>query len=233
MMHQEENFVYSENELYQAVRLPYGNGAYEMTVFLPREGKTIGNVVSKMNGKNWREKYANSSLVDLKLPRLKTETSLPLVDIMSELGMPTAFTPEAEFPYFGNRDVFIGNMFQKAAIDLDEEGTEAAAVTVIEAYESMPMSVDFHANRPFFYIISEYSTGIIFFMGQYVGSTPATTTPCDTNGDGTVDVADIAFIIDAMASNGQQDGTDVNGDGAVDVADISAVISAMAASSRQ
>ena len=60
-------------------------------------------------------------------------------------------------------------MFQKAAIDLDEEGTEAAAVTVIEVTESMPMSVDFHADRPFFYIISERSTGIIFFMGQYLG----------------------------------------------------------------
>ena len=232
MMHQEENFVYSENDLYQAVRLPYGNGAYEMTVFLPREGKTIGDVVSKMNGKNWRDKYANSSLVDLKLPRLKTETSLRLVNIMSELGMPTAFTPEAEFPYFGNRDVFIGNMFQKAAIDLDEEGTEAAAVTIIEVAENaIPDEIVFHANRPFFYIISEQSTGAIFFMGQYVGE-GTTTKPCDTNGDGTVDVADIAFIIDAMASNGQQDGTDVNGDGAVDVADISAVISAMAASTR-
>ena len=234
MMHQEENFVYSENELYQAVRLPYGNGAYEMTVFLPREGKTIGDVVSKMNGKNWREKYANSSLVDLKLPRLKTETSLPLVDIMSELGMPTAFTPEAEFPYFGNRDVFIGNMFQKAAIDLDEEGTEAAAVTIIEVAENaISDEIVFHANRPFFYIISEQSTGAIFFMGQYVGNTPITT-PCDTNGDGKVDVADIAYIIDVMAGNADvlSASSDVNGDGTVDVADISSVITAMAASSR-
>ena len=231
MMHQLENFEYTENDLYQAVCLPYGNGAYEMTVFLPREGKTISDVLSKMDGKNWQMKYAFTNLVDLKMPRFKTETGLGLVPIMQSLGMSKAFGGGAEFPYFGNRDVFIGNMFQKAAIDLDEEGTEAAAVTVIEVTESVPMSVDFHADRPFFYIISEQSTGIIFFMGQYVGSTPITT-PSDTNGDGTVDVADIAFIIDAMAGNSQQAGTDVNGDGAVDVADISAVISAMAASSR-
>ena len=232
MMHQAENFEYTENDLYQAVCLPYGNGAYEMTVFLPREGKTISDVLSKMDGKNWQMKYDYTSLVDLKMPRFKTETGLGLVPIMQSLGMSKAFGGGAEFPYFGNRDVFIGNMFQKAAIDLDEEGTEAAAVTVIEAAgTAIPNEAVFHANRPFFYIISEQSTGAIFFMGQYVGST-APTTPCDTNGDGTVDVADIAFIIDAMAGNSQQAGTDVNGDGAVDVADISAVISSMAASSR-
>ena len=170
MMSQTEDFEYTENDLYQAICLPYGNGAYQMTVFLPRKDKTIGDVLSQMDGKNWQMKHAGSYLVNLKMPRLKTETSLPLVDIMSELGMPTAFNPAtADFPYFGNRDVFISNMFQKATIDLDEEGTEAAAVTVIEATESMPMSVDFHADRPFFYIISERSTGIIFFMGQYLG----------------------------------------------------------------
>ena len=236
MMHQTEDFRYTDNELYQAVCLPYGNGAYEMTVVLPREGKTIGDVVSTMNGKNWQMKYAGSSHVDLKMPRFKTDTGLNLVPIMKELGMTEAFSGGAEFPYFGNRDIFIGNMFQKAAIDLDEEGTEAAAVTVIEGTESMPMNVDFHADRPFFYIISEYSTGIIFFMGQYVGNAYSERT-CDTNGDGKVDVADIGYIIDAMAgatipeasASGK---TDVNGDGTVDVADISAVITAMAASTR-
>ena len=65
-------------------------------------------------------------------------------------------------------------MFQKAVIDLDEEGTTAAAVTVIENTETaLPREAQFHANRPFFYIISERSTGIIFFMGQYMGSVTA------------------------------------------------------------
>ncbi len=235
MMHQEEEFVYSENDLYQAVRLPYGNKAYQMTVFLPREGKSIGEVLSQMNGKNWRDKYASSSLVDLKLPRLKTNSNINLVNIMMELGMPKAFTPEAEFPYFGNRDgICIGNMFQTAAIKLDEEGTEAAAVTVIEMTSAIPDRIVFHANRPFFYIISEQSTGAIFFMGQYVGEgsvTDPTQDPCDINRDGVIDVADIGYIIDVMAghpSSSLTGNTDVNGDGAVDVADISAIITRMA-----
>lgn len=57
----------------------------------------------------------------------------------------------------------------KAVIDLDEEGTKAAAVTVISESTGIPHYVDFHANRPFFYIISEKSTGTIFFIGQYMG----------------------------------------------------------------
>ena len=169
MMRQTADFKYTENELYQAVCLPYGNGAYQMTVFLPREGKTVNDVLSQMDGHNWQvEGY--KSTVNLKMPRIKTETDLQLVQPMSDLGMPTAFSiVDAEFPYFGNRAVFISDMFQKAVIELDEEGTKAAAVTVIDVTDAMPMVIDFHANRPFFYIISEQSTGIIFFIGQYMG----------------------------------------------------------------
>ena len=170
MMQQCEEFEYTENDLYQAIHLPYGNDAYRMTIFLPREGKTISDVLSQLNGKNWQFKPGWKKEVDLKLPRINTSTGLQLVDIMKELGMPSAFSFEtAEFPYFGNRAIFISNMFQKAIIELDEEGTEAAAITVIEESEGIPEWVEFHANRPFFYIISEQSTGTIFFMGQYMG----------------------------------------------------------------
>ncbi|MBO7068217.1 MAG: serpin family protein [Bacteroidaceae bacterium] len=169
MMQQWEKFEYTENDLYQAVHLPYGNEAYRMTIFLPREGKTIDDVLSQLNGRNWnfrKEKYD----IDLKLPRIQTSTDLPLVDIMRQLGLTLAFTLAAEFPYFCNTPVYISNMFQKAIIELDEEGTEAAAVTVIE-YEATSIEpwYEFHANRPFIYIISEQSTGTIFFMGQFTG----------------------------------------------------------------
>ena len=186
-----ESFQYTENDLYQAIRLPYGNEAYYMTVFLPREGKTIADVLSKMNGSNWKSDTYWSSKVDLKLPRFQTGSNIPLNDIMKELGMPTAFDPYlAEFPYFGNQPGFISQMFQKAVIDLDEEGTEAAAVTVI-GYDStgIPHEVTFHANRPFFYTISEQSTGVIFFIGQYTGpglASDISLTPALSKGDGAI-----------------------------------------------
>ena len=172
MMHNYAEFEYTENALYQAVVLPYGNGAYRMTVFLPREGKTVGDVLDVLDGNNWQVKTSQYN-VDLKLPRFETENNINLVSPMSTLGMPTAFMMgAAEFPNFCNEDIFIGDMFQVAKIKLDEQGTEAAAVTVIEVdCTGMGPEADFHATRPFLYIISEQSTGAIFFIGQYTGET--------------------------------------------------------------
>ena len=175
MMHQEKSVRYAENDFYQAVRLPYGNGAYRMDIFLPREDKTVGEVLESLNGSNWQPKYEYRS-VDLKLPRFETDTNQGLIEIMSDLGMPSAFSVfNAEFHYFCNVPIFISQMFQVAKIKLDEEGTEAAAVTVIgEATSGMPpVPKPFHANRPFLYIISEQSTGAIFFIGQYTGGVTA------------------------------------------------------------
>lgn len=173
MMHKAETrLIYEENDLYQAVNLPYGNGAYNMRIFLPREGKTISDVLDALNGSNWHGRgYMHD--VDLKLPRFETNSQIELVDVMSALGMPTAFTVYAEFPSFCNVPVYISNMCQVAIIKLDEQGTEAAAVTVIEGASSVPDYAVFHANRPFLYIISEQSTGAIFFIGQYTGGVNA------------------------------------------------------------
>ena len=174
MQKRSEDIRYAENDLYQAIRLPYGNGAYRMDVFLPREDKTIGEVLDALDGSNWQPQYLMKE-VDLKLPRFETDTYQSLERIMSDLGMPEAFLPSAEFPYFCNVPIYISKMFQVAKIKLDEEGTEAAAVTVIEAKaSSMPSEPKrFHANRPFLYVISEQSTGAIFFIGQYTGGVTA------------------------------------------------------------
>ena len=177
MMHRYGEYTYTDNDMYQAIILPYGNGAYQMTVFLPREGKTVADVAETLNGSNWSV-YGESYEVDLKLPRFKTNADIPLVDVMSQLGMPSAFIPTlAEFPYLcKNRDVYISNMLQKAVINLDEDGTEAAAVTVIYVGDSAPGEPKvavFHADRPFLYTISEISTGAIFFIGQYCGASGA------------------------------------------------------------
>ena len=191
MMRQINFFDYTENDLYQAVRLPYGNGAYWMTVFLPRDGNTIDDVLSEKNGENWEsDQFVSYYAVDLKLPRINVSTKLPLKEIMSELGMPTAFSGYAEFPYFCNSAMYISSLFQKAVINLDEEGTEASAVTVgTTTGASMPQVVTFYANRPFFYTISEQSTGAIFFIGQYMGlgtASPISLTPALSQKEGAI-----------------------------------------------
>ena len=175
MMHQEHEFNYTESDDCQALRLPYGNNAYTMTILLPKEGKTISNVLATLTADTWqRFQYMGSAIVDVKLPRFESQSDIDLTTIMSALGMPRAFTPAAEFPDFCNVPTYIGLMKQVAKIKLNEEGTEAAAVTVIGMKSTFagpcePQYVNFHATRPFLYVISEQSTGAIFFIGQYMG----------------------------------------------------------------
>ena len=178
MMHQMNKFIYTENDLFQAIRLPYGNGGYRMDVLLPREDKSLDDLLPQLNGSDW---LFNGKMwdVDLKLPRFETDTNVDLKPVMSALGMPSAFDPyAAEFPYFCNYPIFIALMKQVAKIKLDEEGTEAAAVTIIGSEAtSLPREAKFYANRPFLYIISEQSTGAIFFIGQFMGDVTAGVSP--------------------------------------------------------
>ena len=172
MMWQRETFYYADDDFCQYLILPYGNGAYRMTVFLPHEDKTLSDVLEGLSGQNWQDWQKKGGLqdVDLKLPRFETSVDQDLVPVMETLGMQRAFCQMAEFPYFCNTDTYIGLMKQNAKIHVDEEGTEAAAVTVIALPTGTPQYYDFHATRPFLYTISEQSTGTILFIGQYLGN---------------------------------------------------------------
>ena len=100
---------------------------------LPREGKTVGDVLQTLNAESWeRFRRMGEAIVDVKLPRFESNSDVNLKSLMSDLGMPRAFTDSAEFPNFCNVPTFISMMKQVARIKLDEEGTEAAAVTVAE-----------------------------------------------------------------------------------------------------
>ena len=175
MMWQNKKLQYNDNDIYQSVKLPYGNGTYVMTVMLPHEDKTVKDILDSLNSKNWSENNfrMRKCLVDLKLPRFETSTDMKLNRIMQTLGISKAFSNEAEFNNFCDKSFYIGLIKQVAKIKLDEEGTEAAAVTVIGTKTASvprePERVEFHANRTFLYVISEQSTGAIFFIGKYTG----------------------------------------------------------------
>jgi len=173
MMHQMASFDYAEDEDYQALRLPYGNGSFRMTVLLPK--KNTHSVPAVPTAEAWQNLNLRmmGTQVDVKLPCFETDTDIDLKKIMIKLGMPDAFDGgKADFSNFCNVPVYIDLMKQVAKIKLDEEGTEAAAVTVVGVLDSVatqPSIVSFHANHPFLYIISEQNTGAIFFIGQYTG----------------------------------------------------------------
>jgi serpin B len=182
MMSQENDFLYAENDLYQSVILPYGNGSYQMTLFLPRPGSTLDGMLAAMDGNSWNSADYKRRGVLLSMPRIETDTKQDLVDIMASLGMKNAFLKYdghgfLDFCYVGDNEenseqCWISLMKQKAHLKLDEKGTEAAAATAIGvANKGASHDVEFIANRPFLYVISERSTGSIFFIGQYMGDT--------------------------------------------------------------
>ena len=182
MMQMHSEIDYAETDQYQAVSLPYGNGSFQMTVLLhkikqvepplPIVELDIAPKVPTLE--QWQELNRNMSQreVMLKLPRFETESNIDLIEIMKRLGMTDAFNGhDADFSNFCNVPVYIGLMKQVARIKLDEEGSEAAAVTVIGMKRNSigDKTVTFHANRPFLYVISEKQTGAIFFIGRYTG----------------------------------------------------------------
>jgi serpin B len=173
MMWQMSTFDYAENDTYQALCLPYGNGSFQMTVLLPKAN--MNSVPQVPTAEAWRQiqQQMRPATVNVKLPRFESNTDINLVPIMKKLGMIRAFDSDlAEFPHFCPVTSYIGLMKQVAKIKLDEEGTEASAVTVIGVDNAAgPLSsvMTFHANHPFLYVISETTTGAIFFIGQYTG----------------------------------------------------------------
>lgn len=176
MMHRNGKYQYMDNADFAAVNLPYGNGSYSMTVILPNRGKSIDDVMAGLDAKKVGElrRSMDECVVDLKLPRFTISQETSLNDIISKLGAPTMFTSGADFSNFASGNLSISKMLQKAKIEVSEEGTKASAVTMamvaMTALRPEPRKVEFHANRPFIYMITEHSTGAILFMGQYTGS---------------------------------------------------------------
>ncbi len=113
-------------------------------------------------------------MVNLKLPKFTTEMDLSLNQIISKLGAPSIFQPgTADFSRFANGSFYVSKMLQKAKIEVSERGTKAAAVTAAVMLTSLGphemKRVEFHANRPFVYFITERNSGAILFMGQFLG----------------------------------------------------------------
>ena len=179
MMHRKALAAYGQNSLCQMLCLPYGSGSYAMYVMLPNEGKTVDDVIQSLSAQGLErqliEMYPHE--VDILMPRFTTSTETVLEQVLSSMGMPLAFDPlNAQFPYMAQgHSLYVSKMRQKARIEVNEEGTKAAAVTIAEMRDVMDPGprqyekADFHATRPFVYYIMEMSTRSIFFMGTFQG----------------------------------------------------------------
>ena len=182
MMHHKIEAAYGKNDLCEMLRLPYGHESYSMYILLPRKGKTVDDIIRSLSAEKLeqqRQRNMTFCEVDILLPRFTTESESSLVNVLSAMGMPRAFAMGAEFPNMvqGHKDdLYVSMMKQRAKIEVVEEGTKAAAVTIAEVTccaaslnPKKPRSVKFHATRPFVYYIIENHSGAIFFMGTYSG----------------------------------------------------------------
>jgi serine protease inhibitor len=173
MMHDEENIGYLKSDGLTVVDLPYEGGNVSMLVIMPDSGSLqdieksltpdeLAALLSKVSSKE----------VQLSFPKFKIESSFSLTDAFKSLGMVDAFEPgAADFSGMdGARDLFIQAILHKAYVNVDEEGTEAAAATAVvvglTALPAEPIKVDI--DHPFLFVIRDRQSGSILFMGRVV-----------------------------------------------------------------
>ncbi|NLJ20322.1 MAG: serpin family protein [Bacteroidales bacterium] len=169
MMFQKDTFAYAEDEKAQYLDMPYGNKAFSMTVILPKNGNTTADLLEYITVNQWNRILQNLSMreVEVYFPRFSSKNKFLLNDPLIDMGMKLAFTDNADFSNIADENLFISRVLHNTYIEVTEEGTEAAAVTVVEiGYTSVPMIPVFQVNKPFLFVIRENSTGVILFIGK-------------------------------------------------------------------
>ncbi|MDR3250219.1 MAG: serpin family protein, partial [Tannerella sp.] len=170
---QTNDFKYASDESASYLELPYGNGAFSMVIALPHEGKAVGEVLENLDSENWNGIINNmyTVKVNVRLPRFKIECKYGMEkSILPDMGMKVPFLDGmADFGGISDISLFISQVIHRTFVEVDEVGTEAAAVTVVvmQLSASVPSNpVDFIVNKPFLFAIREKSTGVILFIGR-------------------------------------------------------------------
>lgn len=172
MMSQDGDYRYQENGQFQAVSLPYGkDGKVSLYIFLPKQNSNLQALYQNLNAENW-EKWMNQFRRregSIRLPRFKTDYDVTLNDSLKALGMEEAFSKQANFSGIG-KNLAISQVKHKTFVEVNEEGTEAAAATsvgiVATSATQKPEPFKMIVDRPFFCAIRDNQTGSILFMGS-------------------------------------------------------------------
>ncbi|MCK4251915.1 serpin family protein, partial [candidate division WOR-3 bacterium] len=178
MMNQEDRFKYFESDELQVLEVPYKGDDLSMVILLPikKDGLTeLENSVNTDRFQEWMNALAWHQ-VAVFFPKFTMTCEFQLRSALADMGMPIAFTKEADFSGMtGEKDLFISKVVHKAFVDVSEEGTEAAAATaVMMEYISevilFPLAV-FRADHPFIFMIRDNHSGNILFIGRVVDPT--------------------------------------------------------------
>jgi serine protease inhibitor len=170
MMMKKDSANYLSTDIFTAIELPYGRGNFNMVLMVPNHGHTCNDIAEELTPQNWNNWMGSFTMfndINIWLPKFKAEYEIKLNDVLSAMGMPVAFTPAADFSGInGSGDIYIDYVQHNTFIEVDENGTEAAAATVVAIREYVAMPNYFKADKPFIYAITEKSTGAILFMGK-------------------------------------------------------------------
>jgi len=171
LMEQTTPFPYYADKHLQCVEIPYGNRAFSMVAVLPADNMNIDELINYLDDTKWQNiiKNLRKQNVRLRLPRFKIECNILLNQPVKNVGMKRIFS--GNFANISDFPFLVSYIKQKTFVEVNENGTEAAAVTVIGGASSPgpvdPVtSVPFFTNRPFLYLIKEKSTGAILFIGR-------------------------------------------------------------------
>lgn len=169
MMNKKMDLNVYANETFTSVELSYGKGNWRMFLFLPETGKTVADVEKSFtpdNWNNWLTRYDSVFNVQFSMPKFTFSYEESLKDVLSAMGMQVAFTEMADFTgILPEGGLLITGVKHKTFVEVNEEGTEAAAVTSVEVgVTSIGNFITF--NKPFVFAIAEKSTGAILFIGR-------------------------------------------------------------------
>ncbi|MCK4399666.1 serpin family protein, partial [Candidatus Bathyarchaeota archaeon] len=164
---QEGYFGYVDTGDAQILELPYKGEDMSMIIVLPQTNDIheFENGFTLEDYGRWLNLLEPTQL-DVYLPRFQFETKYMMGNDLEEMGMPTAFTGSADFSGMSDGGLYIGHVIHQAYIDVNEEGTEAAAATGVVMRESMPILEVFRADHPFIFTIRDRDTGLILFIGR-------------------------------------------------------------------
>lgn len=168
------SFNYADTGDLQILELPYKGDKISMLVLLPIENlDSIESTLTADKLNEYKSKMKETKLNSISLPKFEFDTKYFMEDTLSALGMPTAFSKNADFSGMnGKRNLFINSVIHQAYVKVDEKGTEAAAATaVIIAITSVRTRTDFRADHPFIFLIQDKETGNILFFGRVVDPT--------------------------------------------------------------
>ena len=176
MMNQKQKFRYMENDSLQILELPYVGNNLSMIVLLPKKVDGLAQLEAALSVNNlttWMDLLREREILVF-LPKYKMSSQFSLGQTLASMGMSDAFTGKADFSGMtGNKDLYISALIHKAFVDVNEEGTEAAAATAVAmGFLSMPVPPPiFRADHPFIFLIRHNPSESILFLGKVVNPT--------------------------------------------------------------